>query len=272
VKYLSVYHWVFAKNLLSQGIGPGLAFAESFALPLKTQLALLLMASADGINIVVDLGSLFGKWGVAGDEEPLLVEPSVTGTAKFRRAIPAGPTDLERYDSVAQQKFVATMQHLIHCRAFGVSAMDRRSTLHVHRVIPASGQLNAEAAEALWKGLEHKLLQAANQNLSSSNVLTSSISNVVLVAPDGASKAETRQLLQCALKQHKRAFLVPHASAAAYDHGKETALIVDCGARGTRCSAIVNGCLIPASFQSTNRGGDWLVDVFRVCDMNACFS
>ena len=59
----------------------------------------------------------------------------------------------------------------------------------------------------------------------------------------------------------KAFFCAPAPMLAAFSHGRQTALVVDIGAGGTRVTPIVDGLVMKQAQRRTGRGGDWLSNV-----------
>mmetsp|Transcript_15507 Transcript_15507/g.21895 ORF Transcript_15507/g.21895 Transcript_15507/m.21895 type:complete len:520 (-) Transcript_15507:157-1716(-) len=53
-------------------------------------------------------------------------------------------------------------------------------------------------------------------------------------------------------------FIAPTPMLAAFSHGRQTCLVVDIGAGGTRVTPVVDGLLLNQSQRRSGRGGDWL--------------
>lgn len=53
-------------------------------------------------------------------------------------------------------------------------------------------------------------------------------------------------------------FVAPTPMLAAFSHGRQTCLVVDIGASGTRVTPVVDGLLIKQAQRRSGRGGDWL--------------
>jgi actin-related protein len=53
-------------------------------------------------------------------------------------------------------------------------------------------------------------------------------------------------------------FLAPTPMLAAFSHGRQTALVVDVGAGGTRVTPVLDGLVLHHSQRRSGRGGDWL--------------
>ena len=56
-------------------------------------------------------------------------------------------------------------------------------------------------------------------------------------------------------------FIAPTPMLAAFSHGRQTALVVDIGAGGTRVTPVVDGFVLKQSQRRSGRGGDWIGNV-----------
>ena len=56
-------------------------------------------------------------------------------------------------------------------------------------------------------------------------------------------------------------FIAPTPMLAAFGHGRQTCVVVDVGASGTRVTPVVDGLLLKNAQRRTGRGGDWLGNV-----------
>ncbi len=140
--------------------------------------------------------------------------------------------------------------------------MRQRGVAKVERVwAGVSLPTHLTRVEQLWQHCSTRIVDQEKQG-----GITSGFFGVVLVLPDGTS-AQTRAALakvSLAAGTAKHVALVTTSAMVAFSHGVDTALIVDMGARGTRCSAICAGCLVDEATCFSPRAGHTVVRTFRV--------
>ena len=145
--------------------------------------------------------------------------------------------------------------------------MKQRCSSRVERIWSDRG-LNGPGLEMLWKCLEEKTPATTGQDLSSHSSTFSS-RGVVIVLPDGTPSEERKAVAKIAASSGKftHIFQASTAGVVAFAHSIDTALVVDMGARGTRCSAVVDGCGLQSAATFTGRGGRSIVRAFRVSQL-----
>lgn len=77
------------------------------------------------------------------------------------------------------------------------------------------------------------------------------------------NKKELAQLTEFMMETvgTKALFVAPTPMVAAFSHGRQTCLVVDVGAGGTRVTPVVDGLLLHQAQRRSGRGGDWLSHV-----------
>jgi len=142
--------------------------------------------------------------------------------------------------------------------------MQQRATAKVHRVW-TDHALSVDLAGSLWAHCEGRLWAADGEH-AFSQTSAAQACGAVIVLPDGTPAGERQAIAAAASKSGKFTHILQTTTAAvvAFAHSEDVALVVDIGARGTRCCAVVDGCVVSNASCYTSRGGRSIVGAFRV--------
>mmetsp|Transcript_17156 Transcript_17156/g.58245 ORF Transcript_17156/g.58245 Transcript_17156/m.58245 type:complete len:421 (-) Transcript_17156:96-1358(-) len=170
-------------------------------------------------GIVADVGSTCTKMGFVGADSPTAILTEVGRTADGRMVT-----------SLPELRFP-------------------RPGLDVVRPLDGSGGVNWDEVQALLEAGVRRVLRATPEE------------HPLLLAESGFTTHESHvELLKLSLESlgHPAVYLARSAVLSAFCHGKQTALVVDCGASACRVSPVVDGYQLTRSCTSSPRGGDWL--------------
>ena len=226
-------------------------------------------------SFIGEIGSHGSRFGYGGDDSPKYVVPSYMGVS------PSG-------SSTANKAVRAS------CYNHRWASQECRAPLRMVQA-PASGEPVVNPAHYLSQGDQiedwdayEQLWQSAFDTLHVRDQLKHTTGGkegegkcnhpLLVVAPGcthmvgsstgtaAAAAAHRKQMTQITelmmeTMQCPSMFVAPAPMLAAFCHGRQTALVVDIGAGGTRVTPVVEGLLLRQAQRRSGRGGDWMGNV-----------
>jgi actin-related protein len=233
-------------------------------------------------SFIGDIGSHVSRFGYGGEDSPKYVVPSYTsGTALV-------PSCLNHRWSTqtVKQPLRSVQEPMGHPVVDPAEYLQQGDTIEDWDALEQTWQSALEAMQ-VTNTLKHSTGGKPKQTVAASGIISTTIQGrpiydgkcihpILAVSPgctrtigiskyaaDSFRRKQLVQLTEIMMEKldTKAFFLAPSPMLAAFSHGRQTALIVDIGAGGTRVTPIIDGLVVEQAQRRTGRGGDWLGNV-----------